>query len=89
MVVVSRYGRLGGVWLVAKEMWSGGCQSLVAILRGREGRARRVLIRGVMERPAGMAREPFWFGRGWLVLWVDVVVGVGWGSEWVGEVKMG
>lgn len=56
-VVVSMKGFLGG-WLDANEMWSGGCQSLVAILRTK-GRVRRVLIVGIMERPFGTAREPF------------------------------
>ena len=59
MVVVERKGCAGGGWLDAKEMWSGGCQSLVAILRGRVGSARRVLISGVMERPSGTGRVPF------------------------------
>ena len=59
MVVVERKGCAGGGWLDAKEMWSGGCQSLVAILRGRVGSARRVLISGVMERPSGTGRAPF------------------------------
>jgi hypothetical protein len=65
MVVVSRKGRLvvalvALVWLVAKEMWSGGCQSLVAILRWKVGKERRVLIRGMTERPSGTGRAPFW-----------------------------
>jgi hypothetical protein len=45
--------------LDAKEMWSGGCQSLVAILSGMAGCARRVLMSGAMERASGTAREPF------------------------------
>jgi hypothetical protein len=72
MVVVSMKGCLGGSesccwwWLLAKEMWLGGCQSLVAILRGRivAGSARRVLISGVMSRPEATAREPFCLLRG-------------------------
>jgi hypothetical protein len=61
MVWVERKGCFGGVegWLCAKEMWLGGCQSFVAILRGMVGWARRVLIRGVMVRPEGTGREPF------------------------------
>lgn len=63
MVMVSRKGRLlGGAWFEAKEMWSGGCQSLVAILRVKMGSERRVLMKGTMERPSGTAREPFWEG---------------------------
>ena len=46
-------------WLEAKEMWFGGCQSFVATRRTKRGEARRVLIRGVMERPPVTAREPF------------------------------
>lgn len=60
MVVVETKG-CELAWLVAKEMWEGGCQSFVAILRGRveAGRERRALMRGVMERPLGTGREPF------------------------------
>lgn len=46
-------------WLSAKEMWFGGCQSRVAILRAK-GRVRRVFMTGAMARPWGTAREPFW-----------------------------
>lgn len=46
-------------WLDAKEMCSGGCQSFVATRRTKEGEERRVLIRGVMDRPAVTARVPF------------------------------
>jgi hypothetical protein len=45
-------------WLEAKETWSKGCQSLVAILRAK-GREMRWLIVGRMARPLGTAREPF------------------------------
>ena len=45
-------------WLDAKEMWLGGCQSLVAILRAK-GQERRVLTVGRIARPLGTAREPF------------------------------
>jgi hypothetical protein len=67
MVVVSKKGRfvavvvVASVWLLAKEMWSGGCQSLVAILRWKVGSERRVLIRGMTERPSGTGRAPFWW----------------------------
>lgn len=46
-------------WLVAKETWSAGCQSRVAILRAN-GRVRSVLMGEAMVRPWGTAREPFW-----------------------------
>lgn len=47
------------LWLEAKEMWLGGCQSFVATRRTKRGEERRVLIRGVMERPPVTARVPF------------------------------
>lgn len=49
----------GGGWFEAKEIWSGGCQSFVATLRGK-GSVRRVLIIGAMSLPPCTAREPFW-----------------------------
>lgn len=55
---VSTKGRLPG-WLEAKEMWVGGCQSLVPMRRMKVGRARRVLMRGMMVRPWGTGRVPF------------------------------
>lgn len=50
----------GGGWFEAKEMWSRGCQSFVAILRVK-GRERRVFIVGAMALPSDTAREPFWW----------------------------
>lgn len=58
MVWKSTKGRLPA-WLGAKEMWSGGCQSWVATLRVKAGRARRLLMSGVMDRPSATARAPF------------------------------
>lgn len=58
IVVKSTNGCLLG-WLEANEMWSAGCQSFVAILRAK-GRVKRVLIMGIVERPSGTARLPFW-----------------------------
>lgn len=54
---VSMKGRLPG-WLEAKEMWDDGCQSLVPMRRVKVGRARRRLIRGMMDRPWGTGRVP-------------------------------
>lgn len=56
------------LWLEAKEMWLGGCQSFVATRRTKRGEERRVLIRGVMERPPVTARVPFCFARHVLVI---------------------
>ena len=56
MRMVSRKGDLLG-WFAAKEMWVGGCQSLVAILRAK-GRVSRLFMVGMMVRPLGTAREP-------------------------------
>lgn len=52
---VKGLGLLG--WLAAKEMCVFGCQSLVRSLRGK-GRARRLLMWGIMSRALGTAREP-------------------------------
>lgn len=57
MVVVDVKGVERG-WLAAKEMWLGGCQSRVAILRVK-GRVRRLFMVLAMVRPDGTAREPF------------------------------
>lgn len=54
-------------WFVAKETWSGGCQSLVAIFRAK-GRERRWLTGGIMERPPGTAREPCYRA---MISWVN------------------
>lgn len=43
----------------ANDMWSAGCQSLVASLRVK-GCARRALMLGIRERPVGMGSVPFW-----------------------------
>lgn len=48
----------GGGWFEAKETWSRGCQSFVAILRVK-GKERRLLIVGAMSLPSFTAREPF------------------------------
>jgi len=64
MVVVETKGTAEGPWFAAKETWSGGCQSLVAMRRVRAGEERRRLISGIMERPEGTAREPDFF-MGW------------------------
>lgn len=50
----------GGGWFEAKEMWSCGCQSFVAILRVK-GRERSVFIVGAVVLPSVTAREPFWW----------------------------
>jgi hypothetical protein len=39
-------------------MWSGGCQSFVAILIAK-GSERREFTMGAIERPSATAREPF------------------------------
>ena len=95
MVVVETKG-CELAWLVAKEMWEGGCQSFVAILRGKvdDGRERRALTRGVMERPWGTGREPFcewwWWVSGWLyflplfLFWGYFGVGILWWMDGYG-----
>lgn len=50
----------GGGWFGAKEMWSDGCQSWVPMRIAKEGRLRRLLIRGAIVRPPWTAREPFY-----------------------------
>lgn len=50
---------LGGSWLAAKEMWSCGCQSWVAILRGK-GSVRRWFMGAMTAGPSGTASEPVW-----------------------------
>ena len=40
-------------------MWEDGCQSFVATLRAK-GSERRSLTVGMMPRPFGTAKEPFW-----------------------------
>jgi hypothetical protein len=57
IVVVSVYGALPG-WFDAKEMWSTGCQSFVAILV-TNGRSRSLLTVGMISRPLVTAKEPF------------------------------
>lgn len=76
MVVVETKGDVPGC-VEAKEVWLWGCQSLVAILRGK-GRVRRWLIVGIMARALGTARVPFWGGD---VSWIWL--------GWVGEVVRG
>jgi hypothetical protein len=44
--------------LDAKEIWSVGCQSLVAILMAK-GRSRSLFTVGMISRPFATANEPF------------------------------
>ena len=48
----------GGGWFDAKEMWSAGCMSLVAI-RMVQGSVRREFITGPIVRPSVTAKLPF------------------------------
>ena len=48
----------GDGWLAAKEMWSAGCQSFVAMRVINLGRERRLFIVGKISEAEGTAREP-------------------------------
>jgi hypothetical protein len=59
MVVLDTYAMLSGpAWLEAKDMWSRGCQSLVATLIAK-GSERSSFTVGTISRPFGTARDPF------------------------------
>lgn len=63
MVAVLAKGVLsGGGCCEAKLMWLGGWKSFVA-MRRRKGRVSRLLIMGLIVRPSGTARAPFWGGQ--------------------------
>jgi hypothetical protein len=61
MVAVDSNGVLfGAAWFEAKEMWSCGCQSLVATLSAKR-KVRNSLIVGTMSRPPVTARAPSYY----------------------------
>lgn len=49
----------GGEWDVAKETWSEGWASFVAILMAN-GKESRLLMRGATSRPPSIAKVPFY-----------------------------
>lgn len=63
MVVKEAKGTLcGGGWLLAKEMWLGGWESLVKILCGK-GRERSCRMGGMVSGAEGTARVPWGSGE--------------------------
>jgi len=73
IVVVDVKGCAKG-WEEANEMWPGGCQSFVAILRGK-GSLRRWLMVGIMVRALRTAREPL---GGQKSSWTSTIIKAGW-----------